>query len=427
MKNAMLLKVLGAMILAVCAGLITGPNMEIFGVPFLEVYTLIGQLFLNALNLVVVPLVASSIILGAARMGAEQSLGKLGFKTMLYFVGTTFLAIAVGWVLVMAFKPGLSQIPGAALVSASTNQALEVAQQAQGDAFQKISQIFLKVVPSNILAAASQGQMLGLIFFCLLFGFFTSKIESQSASIILGFWKGIFQIMMHITHLVMKALPIGVFGLVAKVIATMGLDTLGSVAYYSLIVMSGLFIHMFVVWPILLKTIAGINPIDHFRAVAPALFTAFSTSSTAATLPVTLECLEKRAGVSNRISSFMAPLGASLNLSGSALYVCIAVIFVAQMYGVQLSLATQVLVVLMTLLTSMGMAGIPSASMISVMLILHTIGVPSEGIGLILAVERILDMCRTVVNVFGTTCCTVMVARSEGEKDVLARPSEVAA
>jgi Na+/H+-dicarboxylate symporter len=296
--------------------------------------------------------------------------------------------------------------------------------QSQGDTFEKVAQILYKIIPSNVFAAASQGQMLGIIFFSILFGFFISKIDTQPASIMLGFWNGIYQIMMKITHLVMKTLPIGVFGLVAKVVATTGIDSITSVLEYFLTVILSLLFYSLIALPLLLLGIGRVNPILHFRALAPALFTAFSTSSSAVTLPVTLECMEKRAGISNRICSFTIPLGTSLNMSGGALYMCIAALFIAQAYGVALSISAIGLIALMSLLFSMGIAGIPSASLISVVMILQTIGVPAEGIGLIMAADRILDMFRTTVNVLGNASCAVLLASSEGENILKARSLE---
>lgn len=420
MKNHLLIKVLSAIILAVFAGWLAGPDTQIWGIPLVKLFGLIGQLFLNALTLVVVPLVASSIITGTARMGAERSFGALGGKTFGYFVGTNLLGVVVGLTLCMLMVPGASTSPMAG--SPELGQMAEMAVKSQGSGFDRIADILYKMIPSNILAVASQGQMLGLIGFSLLFGFFISKIDSRPGAVLLDFWNGIFQIMMAITKLVMKALPIGVFGLVAKVVATTGIETVTSVALYLATVIISLLAYSLIVLPLLLATVARVNPISHFRAVAPALFTAFSTSSSVASLPVAIDCLEQRVGVSNRICSFTAPLGTSLSLSGTALYQCVTVLFIAQVYGIDLSATNLFLVALMALLTSTGMAGIPSASLISIVVILNTVGLPAEGIGLILAVERILDMCRTTVNVLGNTCCAVLVARSEGEKDVLATP-----
>lgn len=416
MKSGILWKVILAILAAVFVGWLTGPDFPIFGVPVIKIYSLIGQLFINALMLVVVPLVASSIITGTARMGSEQSFGALGAKTFGYYILTSVLAIIVGLAFTLIIAPGVSQT---ASTFATSQSIADVAIHAQEDGFDKISQILLRLIPSNILAVASQGQMLGLIAFCLLFGFFSAKIESHAASIVLGFWKGIFEIMMRITHLVMRALPIGVFGLVAKVVATTGMESVRSVALFFVTVIASLLVFSLVVLPMLLALAGRVNPVMHLRAVAPALFTAFSTSSSAASLPITIECVEKRAGVSNRICSFTIPLGSSLTMSGTALYQCAAALFIAQVYGMPLTATNVAVVGVMSFLTSFGMAGIPSASLISVVIILNTLGVPADGIALILAVERILDMCRTTVNVLGNTCCAVLVARSEGEKGVL--------
>lgn len=421
MKNGILLKVSIAMLLAIAAGWATGTDMQIFGVPYVKIYGLIGQLFLNALMLVQVPLVISSIITGTARMGSEHSFGKLGAKTFGFYIGTTTLAVLVGLVCALLISPGAGFVEKAATLDITKLQAVS----GQGGAFEKIEQMLFRLVPSNIFAVASQGQMLGLILFSLVFGFFISKIETEPSGIVLNFWRGIFQIMMRMTHLVMRLLPVGVFGLVAKVVATTGLEAVTSVSIFFFTVIIGLLIYALIVLPLLLAGIGRVNPIAHFRAMAPALFTAFSTSSSAASLPITMECVEKRAGVSNRICSFTIPLGASINLSGSALYQCVAVLFIAQVYGVEFSAMTLTMVVLMSVLTSLGTAGIPSAILISMMIVLNVIGVPLEGIGLVVAVERLLDMCRTVVNVLGNTTCAILVARSEGETVLTLPPPSI--
>lgn len=418
MGNGVLLKVLLAIILAVFAGFLTGPETEWLGVPLIKLYGFIGQLFLNALNLVVVPLVCASIIMGTAKMGAEPSFVGLGAKTFGFYFLTSALAVAIGLCGFLMISPSMTKaaIPS---LSSTAGTIANLAVQTNVDTFDRVGEIILKFIPSNILAVASQGQMLGLIVFSILFGFFISKIDSDAATIVRGFWKGIFQIMMQITHLVMKALPFGVFGLVAKVIATTGFDAMGSVGIYFMTVIASMVVFSCVVLPLLLAVIGRVNPILAFRALAPALFTAFSTSSSAATLPITMECLEKEAGVSNRICSFSLPLGTSINMSGGALYLIIASLFIAQSYGVELSIPTLCLTASMALLTSMGIAGIPSASLISLVVILQAIGVPAEGVGLIMAVDRILDMFRTTVNVLGNSTCAILLARSEGEVEVL--------
>jgi Na+/H+-dicarboxylate symporter len=414
MKNRMLFQVLAAIILAITAGALTPADATFFGIPLLSMYALLGQLFLNALSLVIVPLVSASMITGAARMGSEpSSLGSLGLKTLAAFLVSTSSAILIGLLLSTVLQPGLAS---QTLLQLPLPEAASTMDPIQGEGFQRIALLFLKMVPSNIIAAASQGQMLGLILFCLLFGYFSAKLEPQLATPLLNFWKGIFQVMMRITQLIMKVLPIGVFGLVAKAVASAGWETAASVGYLFLTVLAGLAVHMFLVMPWFLGTFGKIKPFAYFQAMLPALATAFSTSSSAATLPVTLDCVEKKAGISNRVSSFVLPLGASINLSGSALYVCAGVLFIAQIYGLQLPFHTSALVALMTLLTSLGTAGIPSASMFSIVVILQTIGLPADAIGLIMAIERILDMFRTVANVYGTACCAAIIAASEGEQ-----------
>ncbi len=409
MNNRLLFKVFAALILAFIAGMITEPESS-----FIKIYDLIGRLFLNALTLVVVPLVAASIITGAAKMGSEEAFEKLGAKTCFYFVLNSFTAALLGLLLVIVMAPGVSSSANLQAL-ASIGKVQQIESLAEGNLFDQFAGILLKIVPSNILQVASQGQMLGLIFFSLLFGFFISKIEPHAGSVMLHFWKAVFQIMMKITHLVMRALPIGVFGLVAKVVATTGADSISSVAWFFLTITLGLFIYGLLVLPLMLSLIGRINPIVYIRAMAPAIFTALSTSSSAATLPITIDCMEKRVGVSNRICSFTLPLGTSLNCAGTALYASVATVYIAQSYGMDLGPGTLLTILMMSFLTSFGMAGIPSASLVSIVVILNAIGLPGEGIGLVLAVERIVDMMRTSVNVFGNSCSTVFIAKSEGE------------
>lgn len=418
MQNNTLLKVTIAMILAVLAGWLSGQTAGIFGVTFYQLYSLVGQLFLNALTLVSLPLVMASIITGTAKMGGEQSFGAVGKRTFAFFLATSFCAVLVGWAISVWIAPGeyISEIPTVA--NSEVLQSLD--KQAEEPVFTKVERIILQIVPPNLFAAAAKGQMLGLIIFSLFFGYFMTRIETQASSTLYHFWQGVLQTMMKITQAVMKALPYGVFALIAKVAASIGLETLASLAYFCGAVVLGLLLYIGVVLPILLKTIAGVHPLKHIQAMIPALFTAFSTSSSAATLPVTIECMEKRAGISNRICSFTLPLGTSFNMAGTALYECMAVFFIAQVYGVDLSFTSQILIVILSMLMSIGIAGIPSASLIAVIVMLATMGLPAEGIGLLIAVDRLIDMLRTVTNVFSNSCCTVLVARTEGEQTVLA-------
>lgn len=410
MKNSFLLQVFASLILAVIAGYLTGPTMEIGGITMVRIYGLIGQLFLNALTLVVVPLVASSIITGTARIGSEQGFGILGRRTFGYFILTGAIAVLIGMAVASAINPGKYLANIKLPTDASLLKDIPVA--AAGGTFEKIEGILYRLIPSNILAVASQGQMLGLIFFSILFGFYSTRIEPDLSKQMTKLWKGLFEIMMKMTHLIMRALPIGVFGLMAKAVATTGFDTIKPVMIYFVTVLSGLALFMFIVLPLMIRVIAKRNPFTHFRAMSPALFTAFSTSSTAATLPMTLDCMETRAKVPNRICSFTLPLGTTLNLAGTALFVTVAVMFIAQANNLALNPGTLFTIGLMGLFTSFGMvAGVPSGGLVTILVILHSLGLPAEGLILILPVERILDMCRTPVTVFCNSCCTLLVAK----------------
>jgi proton glutamate symport protein len=400
-------QILIALLLAVIAGSLAGTDAALFGVRFYAVFDFIGTLFLNALKMLIVPLVVSSIIVGIAGIGSGGAFGRLGLKTLLYYLTTSLLAILVGLVIVNTMAPGLVDgEPAKHLIGLSENA---------GDVVAK--------VPTNVVAAAADGQMLGLIFFSLLFGFFMTKIDEAYAETMYNFWQGAFQVMMKITDWVMQFAPIGVFGLVAKVVASTGYSAFVPLAWFFLSVIAGLTVHFLVVLPLLLTFVGRVNPLRHYRAMAPALLTAFSTSSSAATLPLTMECVEKNAGVSNRTSSFVLPLGATVNMDGTALYECVAAMFIAQAYGIELGFVQQFTIVLMALVTSIGVAAIPSASLVAIAIILAAVGLPVEAIGLILAVDRVLDMCRTSVNIFSDSCGAVIIARLTGEDGVLGEPA----
>lgn len=410
--------VFAAIVLAILFGSYMGKDASIFGVSFYSIFDTLGIIFLNALTLVVVPLVSSSIITGIARIGGEESFKRLGGKMFTFYLGTSLLAILIGLFFVNLIAPGQSHVipPMSQVESEQLGQLKDRVINQEG---QTLVNVLISIVPSNILNALSHGEMLGLIFFSIIFGYVLTKIEPHNSNILKGFFQGIFQAMIHFTHIIMKFLPYGVFCLVAKVFMTSGLLSLESVGLFFLTVILGLATFMLIGLPCLLKWVGKVSPIRHFRAMGPALITAFSTSSSSATLPITIDCVEKRAGVSNKICSLVVPLGTSINMSGSALYECVAAMFVAQAYGIDISYSTQFLVVLMALITSIGVAGIPSASLVAILVILRVIGLPAEGVGLFIAVDRLLDMCRTTVNVFSDSCCAVLVARSEGEHNVL--------
>ena len=427
LKLALHWQILIALVLAVFAGVVTGTDTAIFGVSFFAIYSFLGTLFLNALKMIIVPLVASSLIVGIAGIGGGQGLGRIGGKTLLYYMATSLLAVLTGLIFVNLFSPGIvNDVPLQSLFGLDQGAASIAVEKVAGRDISAVADVFLSMVPSNIVAAAANGQMLGLIFFSIVFGFFMTKISEAYAESQYNFWQGVFETMMKITDWIMKFAPIGVFALVAKVIAGMEGEDLGTLAAslgtFFFTVLLALAVHMFVTMPLLLKFFAGVKPTRHFRAMSPALLTAFSTASSSATLPLTMECVEKNAKVSNRTTSFVLPLGATVNMDGTALYECVAAMFIAQAYGIELSLTTQFLVVTIALITSIGVAAIPAASLVAISIILAAIGLPAEAIGLILAVDRVLDMCRTSVNIFSDSCGAVIIARTEGEEGLLPDP-----
>jgi Na+/H+-dicarboxylate symporter len=394
-------------------------DTSLYGLRFYDIYDFLGTLFLNALKMLIVPLIVSSIITGIAGVGASGAMGRLGGKTLLYYMTTSLFAILVGLFLVNLVAPGIVDGEPAREIIALSDESAGIAARVEGRGMSDVVEIFLRMVPTNIVAAAAEGQMLGLIFFSLLFGYFMTRIDGALAKPMQDFWQGVFAVMMQITEWVMLFAPIGVFALVAKVVASTGFAAFAPLLAFFLTVLAALAVHFLVVLPLLLWFVGRVNPLRHYQAMAPALLTAFSTASSSATLPVSMDCVERRAGVSNRTSSFVLPLGATVNMDGTALYECVAAMFIAQAYGLELGFAEQFTVVLVALLTSIGVAGIPAASLVAITIILTAIGLPVEAVGLILAVDRVLDMCRTSVNIFSDSCGAVIIGRLEGEQGIL--------
>lgn len=412
-------QILIALILAVAAGSITGETAGLFNITFYSLYDFLGTLFLNALKMLIVPLIVSSIIVGMMNIGSGEQLGRLGGKTLVYYASTSLMAILTGLLIVNLLTPGIVDGQPARDSIGLSAHVESFTSKVEGKGAGDVVSVFLRMVPPNIVSAAANGQMLGLIFFSLLFGYFLTRIKEPQAQVLRHGWQAVLDIMMLMTDWVMKFAPLGVFALVAKVIAESGIGVFVTLGAFFITVLLSLAIHLFITMPVILRFIARVNPWRHFRAMSPALLTAFSTSSSSATLPLTMECVEKRAGVSNNVSSFTLPLGATVNMDGTALYECVAAIFIAQAYGLELSMATQFTIVLIALLTSIGVAGIPSASLVAISIILGSVGLPMEGIGLILAVDRVLDMCRTAVNVFSDSVAAVVIGRLEGEQNIL--------
>ncbi len=393
---------------------------SIFGISFMNFFNYIGSLFLNALKMIIVPLIFSSILIGVAGIGSGGNLGALGGRTLLFYAVTTLAAIFLGLLLINIVGPGYVDGEPAGHMLALDSSADELVQLAAGRGPGDVAEVLHKMVPPNIVKAAAEGQMLGIIFFALLFGYFMTRLTQDLSEPLFKFWNGVFHTMMRMTEWIMKFAPIGVYGLVSKVVAEAGFDAVRPLAMFAATVIVALALHVAVVMPLFLRFVGKVDAYKMFPAMAPAMLTAFSTSSSSATLPITMECVEENVGVSNKISSFVLPLGATVNMNGTALYECAAAMFLAQAYGLELTFGVQFSIVFIALMTSVGVAGVPSASLVAIAIILGAVGLPVEAIGVLLVFDRILDMLRTSVNIFGDSCCAVIVARLDGEKTNLA-------
>jgi len=371
----------------------------------------IGDIFLRALNMIIVPLILCSISSGVASVGSAGNLGRLGFKTIGFYIMSTLIAIVTGFILVILIKPGT----GAELGLSMNVENIAAASDNFG-------QTLIKIVPSNIFEALAQGQMLGIILFAILFGYFITKLNDDQRILLTNIINASLEVIMKLTLFIIKFTPLGIFSITAKVIAqqiSIGNEIgeiISRLGLYFITVLTGLLIHGFLTLPLMVKVIGKANPFKHLRNMMTPLLTAFSTSSSNATLPLTLEAVQNKDGVSGKIASFTLPLGATINMNGTALYECVAVIFIAQAYGVELNFSQQLIVIFTALLAAIGSAGIPMAGLVMMAVVIKAAGLPLEGIGLVIAVDRILDMFRTALNVYGDTCAAVIIARSEGEK-----------
>ncbi len=328
-------------------------------------------------------------------------------KTIGYYMVTGLIAATVGIIAVNLIRPGHS-----ADIRLQEDFVLDADPATLG-------QTLLEIVPTNIFQAIAETDMLSIIFFAILFGFFASRLNDKYKAPIEKTFNAIFEVMMRITMFVIRFAPLGIFGIVSGIVAEQADDLVGifsSMGVYMLTVILALMVHSVIVLPLLMRFVGGVDPRKHFRAMSVPLLTAFTTSSSSATLPLTMEAVEQRAGVSKKTSSFVLPLGATINMDGTALYECVSVLFIAQVIGMELSIVQQLIVVITALLASIGAAGVPMAGLVVITIIMSVLGMPLEAIGLILAVERILDMFRTSVNIWSDTCGAVIIARSEGEE-----------
>ncbi len=357
--------------------------------------------------MLIIPLILSSIISAVANLGGGANLGRLGFKTLSYYVLTSTFAILTGLLLVNLIKPGV----GADLSFAATVDGLAKAPGTLGETL-------IEMIPTNLFNSMSEGNMLPIIFFSIVFGAAITRVGDKPQLMLKDFFNSVFDVMMKLTMFVIKLTPFGIFGIVVKVIADTDdlVNLLIRMSLYMGTVLGALAIHAIITLPVIVRVIGKANPFKHFGAVTTPLLTAFSTSSSGATLPLTMNAVERNSGVSKKITSFTLPLGATINMDGTALYECVAAMFIAQAYGIEMSIMNQFIIVVTALLASIGAAAIPMAGLVMITVILTAVGLPLEGVGLILAVDRILDMFRTSINVWSDTCGAVTIAKSEGEK-----------
>ena len=389
-------------LIGILLGVILGafiPNL----VPTLSV---LGTLFLRGLKMIVVPLIISSLVVGVTNIGAGSSIGRIGGKTLLYYLTTSLLAIVTGLFFVNVFKPGVG-----ANIDIPTSSDLNLADS-------DFKETLINIIPENVFTAMANADMLALIFFSILFGIFITRLETSKRELLTNVFDAVFEVMMKITLFVIRFAPIGVMGIVAQVISEQDnlIDLVTRLSKFAGIVVLSLGVHFFVTLPLLLLFFAKINPLRHYRSMFSVILTAFSTASSNATLPLTMETIETESGVSNKIASFTLPLGATINMDGTALYELVVAGFVAQLIGIELTIVQQFVLVSTALLASIGTAGIPMASFVTMTIIFTAVGLPIEAMLIVMPVDRPLDMLRTATNVFSDTCGSIIIARSEGEK-----------
>ncbi|KPL01967.1 MAG: sodium:dicarboxylate symporter [candidate division Zixibacteria bacterium SM23_73_2] len=377
-----------------------------FGESMLSVKFL-GDIFLNALRMIIVPLIICSMITGVTNLGDIRRLGKTGYKTILYYMATTGISVVIGIILVNLIQPGIIEGAGKGVLPELLKGKEEFS----------FIDVLMGLIPSNLFKAMTEMQILPLIIFSLLFGGVLTTL-GEKAKPVINFFAVSNEAIMKIVHLIIYFAPVGIFGLVAGKLGAVGggqafyleLSKLGK---YALTVIVGLLIHGIFVLPLLLFVFTKRNPISYLYNMITALTTAFSTASSSATLPVTMECVEKKNLVSQKASSFVLPLGATINMDGTALYEAVAAIFIAQSFGIHLNFSHQVIIFFTATLAAIGAAGIPEAGLVTMVIVLQSVNLPIEGIGLILTIDWFLDRCRTTVNVWGDSVGAAIIAKTK--------------
>jgi Na+/H+-dicarboxylate symporter len=362
----------------------------------------IGTLFLNLIKMIIVPLVFSSLIVGAASTGDIKTLGRIGGKTLVYYLATTAVAIVIGLII------GAILQPGAGITIPMGIEAAEAEQPSVIDTF-------LNIIPANPLKGLVDGNMLQIIVFALFLGIGITSLPGEKGKPMLDFFDSMAEVMYKITSFIMSLAPYGVFGLIAPVVATNGPSVLLPLIKVVAAVYIGSILHAVIVYSSAVKILGKMNPLTFFKGVAPAAITAFTTCSSSGTLPVTIKNVKENFGVSDKVASFVLPLGATINMDGTALYQGVCALFIAQAYGITLTMGQMLTIILTATLGSIGTAGVPGAGVIMLTIVLNAVGLPLEGIALVAGVDRVLDMARTCVNVVGDTSAAIVVGRSENE------------
>jgi Na+/H+-dicarboxylate symporter len=363
----------------------------------------IGKIFITLLKMLIVPLILASMVLGVARVGDIRKLGGLGGRTFVFYIVTTWASVLVGLIVVNLIRPGAGAPPLPGEVPEAVKTAVS------------FWDMIIGMIPENPVKAMANMDILPIIVFSLFLGAILTTLGKKAEPLI-NFFDSLNAAMLKMADVVIQLTPIGVFALLANVVAETGPSIFANLGKYMVTVLLGLVIHALVTLPLILKYIGRVSPSHYFTKISPALTTAFSTASSSATLPLTMDSVENRAGVCKRVSSFVLPIGATINMDGTALYESVAAVFIAQVYGIELSVTQQIVVFLTATLAAIGAAGIPSAGLVTMAIVLNAVGLPLEGIGMILAVDRILDMCRTTVNVWGDTVGCAVISRLEGEE-----------
>lgn len=389
-------KILIGLVLGVIAGLVAGPE----NVGFIKKWIApIGTLFINLIKMIIVPLVFASLVVGAASLGDIKKLGRIGAKTIVFYLGTTCLAVIIGIAMSLILNPGVGlKLPANAVY--------------KGKDAPPLMDVLVNMVPSNPIKAMETGDMLQIIVFALFVGIGITLV-GQRAKIVESFFDGFAEVTYKIVNIIMSVAPYGVFALIMPVVAANGPKVLIPLASVIGAVYIGCLLHMGLVYSSALSILGRMSPMKFFKGIFPAQLIAFSTCSSAAALPVNMKCTQENLGVSKEVSSFVLPLGATINMDGTAIYQGVCALFVAQIYGIDLTMSQMLIIVLTGTLASIGAAGVPGAGLIMLTLTLQSVNLPIEGIALIAGIDRVLDMARTTVNITGDAVATVYIQQSE--------------